>query len=88
MIRPSGKTPVASTITAGVVCLITLRRVPHGLQLGLTLLALGAVVLSQAVIGKASAHGAHLLWLHVPLGVALVGLAMQAAAGARRLGGD
>lgn len=77
---------VASTIVAGLVCLITLRRVPHGLRLGLTLLALGAAVVLQAAVGKASAHGAHLLWVHVPLGVALVGLATQAAAGARRLG--
>jgi hypothetical protein len=78
----------ASTITGGLVSLVTLRRVPHGRTLGLTLLSLGAVVLVEAVLGIASVHGANLLWAHVPLGVALLGLAAQAAAVARRLGGE
>jgi hypothetical protein len=77
---------VVSTVTAGLVALVTVRRIPHGLKLGLTLLALGAVLFVQAALGASSAHGANLLWLHVPLGVALVGFAAQAAAGARRLG--
>ena len=76
------------TITAGLAALVTLRRIAGGSKLGLTLLALGVAVLLQTALGRMSAHGAGLLWVHVPLGVALVGLAAQAAAGARRLGGD
>lgn len=78
----------ASTITAGLVAILTLRSVPNGLKLGLILLSLAAVIILQTVLGKLSANGTNLMWLHVPLGVALVGLAMQAAMGARKLGDD
>jgi hypothetical protein len=77
----------AATLLAGAVSVITLRRIPHGTKLGLTLLALAVVVILQAALGRFSAHGGNLLWVHVPLGVALAGFAAQAAAGARRLGG-
>jgi hypothetical protein len=76
----------AATLLAGIVSVVTLRRIPHGTKLGLTLLALAVVVVLQTVLGRFSAHGANLLWIHVPLGVALAGFAAQAAAGARRLG--
>lgn len=79
---------IASTLTAGLVSIVTLRRVPHGMKLGLTLLSLAAALFVQAAIGALSAKGANLLWVHVPLGVALAGLAAQAAAGAHRLGGE
>jgi hypothetical protein len=79
---------IASTLAAAVVSIVTLRRIPHGLKFGLTLLSLTAAVFLQAALGVLSAKGANLLWLHVPLGVALVGFAAQAAAGARRLGGE
>jgi hypothetical protein len=79
---------IASTATAGLVAVITLRRIPHGAKLGLTLLSLAAVVFLQIAVGKLSAGGANLMWVHVPLGVALVGFAGLAAARARRLGGE
>ena len=79
---------IASTLIAGLVSLATLRRIPHGAKLGLTLLSLAAVIFLQTAIGKLSAHGANLMWVHIPLGVALVGFAMQAMASARRLGAD
>jgi hypothetical protein len=79
---------IVSTTAAGLVALVTLRHVSHGLKFGLTLLSLAAVVFLQIAVGKLSAEGANLLWVHVPLGVALVGFAAQAAAGARRLGGE
>lgn len=79
---------VASTITAGLVSVIALRRVPHGWKFGFILLMLAAVIFLQTALGKLSVNGANLLWVHVPLGVALVGLAAQAVAVARRLGGD
>ncbi|MEX2250308.1 MAG: hypothetical protein WD671_11805, partial [Parvibaculum sp.] len=77
---------IASTIAAGLVAVVTLRRIPHGPRLGLILLLLAAVVFLQTAIGKSAANGTNLMWVHVPLGVALVGFAAQAVAGARRLG--
>lgn len=79
---------IASAFTAGLVCVLTLRRSPDGLKLGLALLSLGAVVLLQAAVGALTAKGTNLLWVHVPLGVALFGFAMRAAADARRLHGN
>lgn len=78
---------IVSTTAAGLAALVALRRTAGGARLGLTLLALAAVLFLQMAVGKMSAHGARLMWLHVPLGVALVGFAAQAAVGARRLGG-
>lgn len=77
---------VAATLLAGLAGLVMLRRVPHGLRLGLTLLALAAAALLQNTIGLWSAQGANLMWAHVPLGVALVGFAGQVSSIARRLG--
>jgi len=77
---------IVSTLTAGLFCVLILRHVRHGPRLGLTLLSLAAAAFLQAALGALSAKGANLTWIHVPLGVALVGLATQAVAGARRLG--
>jgi hypothetical protein len=79
---------IAATAAAGLIGVVTLRRIPHGPRLGAGLLALAALAFLQTVLGALSAKGANLLWAHVPLGVALVGLAAQAAASARRLGAD
>ncbi|MDO8289644.1 MAG: hypothetical protein Q7T44_10545 [Parvibaculum sp.] len=77
---------IALALIAGLVSVITLRRVANGTKLGLTLLMLAAVLVLQTALGKLSANGANLMWVHVPLGVALVGFAAQAIAGARKLG--
>jgi hypothetical protein len=77
---------IASTLVAGLVAVVTLRRISHGPKLGLTLLSLALVIFLQTVLGRSSARGANLMWVHVPLGVALVAFAARAAAGARRLG--
>ena len=80
---------VASAFVAGLICVVTLRGVSNGFKLGLTLLSLAAVVFIPAAVGALSAKGTNLLWIHIPLGVALFGFATRAAAGARRLpGGD
>ena len=79
---------VASAFIAGLICVITLRGIANGFKLGLTLLSLAAVVFIQAALGALSAKGTNLLWIHIPLGVALFGFAMRAAAGARRLPGS
>lgn len=76
---------VVSTVIAGLVAVVTLRRVPHGPRLALILWALAAVLALQAVLGAMSAKGANLLWLHIPLGAALVGFASQAVAAARKM---
>jgi hypothetical protein len=77
---------VVAALAAGLVALVTLRRVPRGARLGLILLALGLTAAAQLALGKLSAQGANLMWVHVPLGVALIAFAGQAVAGARRLG--
>jgi len=77
---------IACALLASLVSIVTLRAIPHGRSLSLGLLALALTVCLQTAVGALSAHGANLLWVHVPLGVALVGLAMQTATGARRLG--
>lgn len=79
---------IASALTAGVVALATLRHTRYGVKLGLTLLALTVGVLLQAALGALSAKGTNLLWIHIPLGVALFGFATRAAASTRRLRGD
>ncbi len=56
----------AAALISGLVALVTLRRVPHGLALGLILVGLAAGVLVQAVLGAMTAKGANLAWLHVP----------------------
>jgi len=79
---------IVSALVAGVVAVITLRKVSHGTRLGLTLLALAVLIFLQAAVGKSIAQGATLMWIHVPLGVALVGFAGLALVGARRLGAN
>lgn len=76
---------IVLSLASALVALVALRRVENGPRLGLMLLGFAAVLLAQAAIGALSAKGANLMWLHVPLGVALVGLAGQAAASARSL---
>jgi hypothetical protein len=78
---------VASTLAAGIAATVTLRHILNGRRLGLTLLALAGVLLVQTALGRSSSAGLSLMWLHVPLGVAIVGLAAQAVVGARNLGG-
>jgi hypothetical protein len=79
---------MASSLIAGLVAIVTLRRIQHGRKLGFTLLALGALIVIQLATGGAAEHGTNIMWLHVPLGVALVGIATQAASAARRLDGE
>lgn len=77
---------IVSALVAGVVAVITLRKVTHGTRFGMTLLTLAVLIFLQAAVGKSIAQGATLMWIHVPLGVALVGFAGLALTSARRLG--
>lgn len=76
----------ASAIGFALVAIVTLRRSAHGPKLALALAGLAVVIFAQTAIGNALAGGRNLLWLHVPLGVALVGLATRALSAARILG--
>lgn len=78
---------IALTLIAGLLSAVTLRRIAHGPRLGFILLALAGIVFLQTAVGRSSAEGANLMWAHIPLGVALVGFAMQAVTAARKLGG-
>ena len=82
----NGLFTVAAAFAASLVSLVTLRRIQNGLKLGLLLLALAAVLFVQFALGRMAAKGANLMWLHIPLGVALVALAGQGVARARKLG--
>ena len=77
---------LATAAIAGLVSIATLRHVHHGTKLGVSLLALAAVILVQTAVGRRSAGGGNLLWVHVPLGAALLGFSVLAAVRARRLG--
>lgn len=73
---------------AGLAGLWTLRNAAQGLKFAWAMLGLGAVVLLQMIVGRSAAEGANLMWLHVPLGVALLGLALLSVVYARHLGQD
>lgn len=77
-----------AALAASITAAVTLRGVPGGRRLAGTLLALTLVLVAQAALGGLSAGGVNLLWLHVPLGVALVGFTAQTMALAGRLGGS
>jgi hypothetical protein len=79
---------IVSTLTAGVAAIVTLRRIAHGPRLALILLSLTLLEVLQTTIGRLSAEGASLMWIHIPLGVALVGLASGSVSAARLLGDE
>src|SRR5690348_11707394 len=77
---------LAASLLASLVAIATLRPTANGTKLALMLLALAAAIFVQFALGRMTAKGDNLLWLHVPLGVAVVALASRAAATARQLG--
>jgi hypothetical protein len=74
-------------VGGGVVALVRLRDRARGRQFGLVLVAIGVGLFAEHGLGTAAADGEDTLWIHVPLGVALVGLLAQATHVARRVGG-
>ncbi|MBL6853996.1 MAG: hypothetical protein ISS15_20660 [Alphaproteobacteria bacterium] len=84
----NGGLVVVATAAAALGAFVTLRRVPNGWRFALVLLGLAVAVFAQFALGRMAAKGENLMWVHVPLGVMLVGLAGQAVAGARKLGGE
>jgi hypothetical protein len=77
---------MASSLAASLAAVVMLWRVPQGRRLALSLLSLAVLLFVQAGIGTLSAKGANLLWVHVPLGAALVSFATQALLRAYSLG--
>jgi hypothetical protein len=77
---------LAGSGLATLTAFLALRRAPNGMRMGFILLALTAGVFVQFALGRMTAKGANLLWAHLPLGVALVGLAIQAVRSAAGLG--
>ena len=73
-------------VGGGVVALVRLRDHARGQRFGLMLVAIGVGLFVQHGLGTAAANGEDTLWIHVPLGVALVGLLAQASQLARRVG--
>ncbi len=76
---------IAAALLTGIAALLTLLRTEGGPRLAGSLLALAAALVLQAAVGIRSADGERLLWLHVPLGVALTGFTANLEAAARRL---
>jgi hypothetical protein len=77
---------IAVALISSVVAAITLRRVSaSGGKLAALLFGLAVVLVIQTIVGQLSSEGSNLLWLHVPLGVALVVLTVQPARVARQL---
>lgn len=76
---------VAAALLGGIVALATLRHVAGGRRLAVALLGLALVLAMQMTVGLLAAGGERLLWLHVPLGVALVGFTLETAGVARQL---
>jgi hypothetical protein len=77
---------IALTAAMRVAAFVTLRRITHGLLFSLAMLSLAAAAALQIAAGKLSAEGFNLMWVHVPLGVAVIGLALCATFIAYRLG--
>jgi hypothetical protein len=78
---------VLVAIAGGVVALVRLRDRARGRRFGLVLVAIGVGLFVQHGLGTAAADGEDTLWIHVPLGAALVGVLVQASQLARRVGG-
>jgi cytochrome bd-type quinol oxidase subunit 2 len=70
----------------GLVALVRLRDRANGRRFAWMLLALGVGLFVQHGLGSAAADGEDTLWLHVPLGVALLGFFVLVNGYARRVG--
>lgn len=75
-----------ATLAAGVAAAVRLRAVDGGGRLALLLVGSAVALFVQHGLGTAAADGEDTLWIHVPLGVAIVGLAARTTLQARRLG--
>jgi hypothetical protein len=78
---------VAVAVIATLVAAVTLRRRADGRAVVVALLTVAVLLVVQTALGETAADGKDVLWLHFPLGVALVGAGARLVRAARRLGG-
>ncbi len=76
---------VAITLAAGVVAMVALSSTGVGRQFAFRFVGFGIGLVIQMTVGILAADGERLLWLHIPLGVALVGAAAGLEGAARAL---
>jgi hypothetical protein len=75
-----------AALVGGLVALVRLRDRAGGRRFGLLFVAMGVGLFVQHGLGTAAADGEDTLWIHIPLGVALVALMVRLDMFARRLG--
>jgi hypothetical protein len=74
-----------AALVAGIVALVNLRGRPERGRMAALLLGLAVALFAQHGLGTAAAEGNDVLWLHVPVGVAMVGFSLQPNVLARSL---
>jgi hypothetical protein len=75
--RSVGAGLVIAALVGGLLALVLMRDAPGGRRFGAMLVVAGVVLIAQYALGTAAADGNDTLWIHVPLGVALVGVTMR-----------
>lgn len=75
-----------AAVVGGVLALVRLRDRADGRRFGLLLIGIGVGLFVQHGLGTAAANGEDTLWLHIPLGVALMATMVRLDVVARRLG--
>jgi hypothetical protein len=65
---------VAATLLAGIVALVTLRGEPRGRRMGIMLVVLAVALVVEYALGAAAVDGEDVLWIHIPVGVGIIGL--------------
>lgn len=73
-----------ATLVAAITAAVRLRRVPNGRRMTLMLFGLFVTFAVQVNTGILAADGENVMWIHVPLGTALLALAAQPMFLARR----
>jgi hypothetical protein len=77
---------VLVSLGGGLVALARLRHRAGGRRFAVALIAMSVGLLVQHGLGSAAADGEDTMWIHLPLGVALVGLMVKVGMLARRVG--
>ena len=78
---------ILATVGGGIVALVRVRGRTGGRRFGLMLVAIGVMLFVHHRLGTAATDGDNTLWIHVPLGVALLGLVVETMHLACRVGG-
>ena len=78
---------LAAALAGGAIALVRLRDRVVGWRFASLLVGIGVGLFVQYRLGTAAADGKDTLWIHIPLGVALVALLVRLDMLARRIGG-